>query len=289
MSTSTSTSISASTSTVSFDAIKALGLKGYNRNAATIIRNAGGYVPENASMELLTFAASVVQNANVATKAGRATALALAMIEDSGEHTQLKSPSGKPFKSCTELFSALFPSLASSTIRNYLNAGRTIYLPAAKGELEPELMILNDLEPGTALSACAALNDSAARAKLPSCIKEAQGNAKRLSQSMLKSAVKSARAADNKSDTESSASTSGNARTEPTAESDERNARKAELEAMRVTIKHLFRPDVSDGDIHLLITESDVKAYVTLLTECANNPEKAQMFVQSFLLATPLN
>ena len=102
---------------------------------------------------------------------------------------------GKTYDSAPMLFKAVFPHFKSSTIRNYLNVGRTIYLPAERGELSDDLKILAEYGPGTALSACGALNDAEVCRYLPDAIQEAISESRygRLTQSALKKAVQKAR------------------------------------------------------------------------------------------------
>ena len=257
-----------------------IGAKTDNKTAASAIRAAGGYVPDGASNELLTIAASVITNAKAAATAGRKVAIALALMEESGEYASLKAPNGRAFKSAGELFSALFPTLAYSTTRSYLNAGKTIYLPAMRGELEEGLMPLANLEPGTALSACAALNDAEARKRLPATLKAAQGDSKRLTQSMVKSAVKAARTADKPKDESTD-------NTVPTKGTDAKAAFKSDVEAMYVAIKKLFRPDFSDGDLHYLVTDSDRKAILDIVKSAAADADKATVFVTALLKTIP--
>ena len=268
---------------LSLDALASVGLKGINKNASNVIRNAGGFVPKGASPEFLSVAASVVQNAKSAASAGRKTALALALMEESKEYQHLKGPDDKYFKSVTAVFAAMFPTLASSTARNYLNAGRTVYLPASRGELEPELMILDTLEPGTALSACGALNDETARKALPAAIKEVMGNKKTLSQSALKKAVQTARKTDSDEPTDRENGTS------PTPRSDIEAADATELEALRVAIKRVFMPDDVEGELHFTIGEDRRRDFVTMIAAASRDSDSALKFVKAFALASGIN
>ncbi len=279
-----------SASTPAFDALAAVGATRVDKTAARRIHEAGGYVPIGASDTLLTLASTVIKSAKIAAETGRRTALALALIEESGEYMRLKTPSGRYFKSASELFAAMFPTLAQSTIRNYLNAARTVYLPAAKGTLEPELMPLNDLEPGTVMCVCSAMNDKEARKALPQALKEVQGDKPRITQTMVKNATKIAKAqAEKASTTTPSSDIERPDGTTPTPESDEKAARAAMLEAYRIAIRRIFRPDVSDGDIHLLITESDVPSYVELLNDAVTSAEKSFLFVSAMRQAINTN
>ncbi len=273
-----------------FNALAAVGAKRIDKAAAKAIHDAGGYVPIGASDTLLTLASTILKNSKVAAETGRKTAIALALIEESGEYMRLKTPSGRYFKSASELFAAMFPTLAQSTIRNYLNAARTVYLPAAKGTLEPELMPLNDLEPGTVMCVCSAMNDKNARKALPQALKEVQGDKPRITQTMVKNATKIAKAqAEKASSTTPSNDIERPDGTTPTPESDEKAARAAMLEAYRIAIRRIFRPDVSDGDIHLLITESDVPSYVELLNDAVSSAEKSFLFVNAMRQAINTN
>ena len=260
----------------SLSALSALGIKGNVKGASKIIANAGGFVPEGASSELLSVAATVVTNAKTAETAGRKTALALAMIEASGEYAKLRGPDGKLFKRATQLFSAMFPALADSTVRNYLNAGRTVYLPAAKGELEQDLLPIAELEPGTALSACAALNDGDARKELPQALKEAIVGKKGITQSALKKAVKVAK---------QRAEGGGNDKEvrESSPAADVAAAHDTEVQALRVKLKTLMAVDAVEGDISILIKEDNVARFMALLEESFGTYASSKALVDALI------
>lgn len=253
--------------------LSVIGLK-FNPSAKGQIERAGGFVPEGASETLVACAASVVKNAKDALSAGRKTALALAVIERTEEYKVLKGPNGKPFKSASALFAALFPTLAESTVRNYLNAGRTVYLPYAEGKLEPDFAFLNNLEPGTVLSMCGALNDAEARKALPAVLKENK-TADKPTQAAVKKAAKEAREAA-KPDTKKEDGTKG------TESKDAKAAADTAAEELRVAIRKVFAPDFIEGELHLTVGEDRVKAYKALLAEACKSPDNALAFCKAF-------
>lgn len=123
------------------------------------VEEAGGLVPEGASDNLLRMAATVAVSARTIARADRTIALALARIEASDEYKEVKDNQGYAFSSTAALFGYLFPWLAKSTIYNYLNVARTLYLPAEQGELNVELIPLAQLAPSTAQFALKAIKD----------------------------------------------------------------------------------------------------------------------------------
>ena len=163
--------------------------------ARELIRAKGGYFPENGSDFLAVVAASVINPPTPDAVVGRGEALSFALIDESQEYKRLLSPYGEPFKSVQELIRAMFPTLADSTVYNYLNAGKEIYLPASRGALPDDLMILAMLAPGTALSAVGVLRDKIVRKYLPKALKDAMEPDGKLTQSRLKAAVKAAKEA----------------------------------------------------------------------------------------------
>lgn len=258
---------------VNSNLLNTIGLT-FNKSARGTIERAGGYVPDGASETLLACAASVVKNAKEALNAGRKTALALAVIERTEEYKVLKGPNGKPFKSASQLFAAMFPNLAESTVRNYLNAGRTVYLPYAEGKLESDFAFLNDLEPGTVLSMCGALNDKKARKALPAVLKENK-TAERPTQSAVKKAAAEAR----KVASPDKAKENG---TSGTANKDAKAAADTAAEELRVAIKKVFMPDYIDGELHMIVGEDRIGQYKALMTEACRNPESALAFCKAF-------
>lgn len=260
-------------STTNVELLNTIGLK-FNAAARGQIERAGGYVPDGASETLLACAASVVKNSREALNAGRKTALALAVIERTEEYKILKGPNGKPFKSATALFAALFPNLAESTVRNYLNAGRTVYLPYAEGKLEKDFQFLNELEPGTVLSMCGALNDSAARKALPAVLKENK-TADKPTQAAVKKAAQEARKAANPDKTKENG-------TAGTANKDAKAATDTAAQELRVAIMSVFMPDRVEGDIIMTIREDRIKQYKNLITEACKTPENALAFCKAF-------
>lgn len=173
--------------------LSVIGLKRVNAKAKAELLEAGAYVPAGASPELLTVMSVCSKTAKQAAQAGKTAATALALAEESGEYKILHGEDGKLYGSFSAFCEAMLPGLSSTTRSSYLNAARTIYLPAARGELEKGLEILADLEPGTALSACGALNDEVSRKRLPAAIADVMKGKKRLTQALLKKAASNAR------------------------------------------------------------------------------------------------
>ena len=133
--------------------------------------------------------ASIGKNTEQAAKAGRRAATAMALFDMNGAYKSYG------YKSAAAMFSALYPNLADSTIWNYINVGKEIYIPAKASKAPLYLKELATLEPGTALSAVGALRDENARKLLPAALEKAKKdkNSKKLTQSIVKAASKAAR------------------------------------------------------------------------------------------------
>ena len=143
-------------------------------------------VTDNATAVLL---ASIGRNTEQAAKAGRRAATAMALFDMNGAYKDYG------YKSAAAMFSALYPNLADSTIWNYINVGKEIYIPAKASKAPLYLKELATLEPGTALSAVGALRDENARKLFPAELEKAKEakNSKTLTQSIVKAASKAAR------------------------------------------------------------------------------------------------
>lgn len=246
--------------------------------AKAAIRADGGYFPENGSDMLAVIANNALAKSKAAASAGRAAALSLALIDDAQEYKKVMNPYGKPFKSTSELFRALFPNIADSTIWNYLNAGKVIYLPAARGELEAELMCLNELEPGTALSAVGAMRDENVRKCLPKAINDVKAERGKLSQSGLKAAVKAAKEA-------AKVPTHGD-ETTPTAKKDEKAAHKTAVEELRATLNKVLSVDKTKDEVIMSLDDDNKPKWRTLLDNAIKKPDDAVLFVEALKALT---
>lgn len=246
--------------------------------AKAAIRADGGYFPDNGSDALAVIAGNVLNNAKAAAKAGRAVALSLAMIDESQEYKRVLNPYGKPFKSSTELFHALFPTIADSTVWNYLNVGKTIYLPASRGALPDNLKVLSTLEPGTALSAVGALRDESVRKELPKAIADVIADKGKLSQSGLKAAVKAAK--------EAAKVPTHSDETNPTAAKDAKAAHKTAIEELRAAMNKVLRPDKTKDEIVLSIDNDEKADWKAMLDNALKTPEAATLFVEALKALT---
>lgn len=246
--------------------------------AKAAIRADGGYFPENGSDVLAVIANNVLSSAKAAARAGRSASLSLALIDDSQEYKNVLNPYGKPFKSTTELFRALFPNLAESTLWNYLNAGKEIYLPAARGALPENLMILNTLEPGTALSAVGALRDENVRKYLPKAINDVIAEKGKLSQAGLKAAVRAAKEA-------AKAPVHGD-ETKGTSAKDAKAARDTAIAEHRAALHRILRDDKTKDEIVMTIDNDEKADWKALLDNALKTPESAVLFVEALKALT---
>ena len=176
----------------------------------------------------------------------------------------------------------MFPNMADSTIWNYLNAGKEIYLPAARGTLPPELMILDTLEPGTALSAVGALRDDNVRKFLPKALSDAttdsNGNKTKLTQSKLKAAVKAAKEA-------AKVPVHGD-ETAPTAAKDEKAAHKTAVEELRAALVKVLRPDKTKDEIVMTLDKDEKADWKVMIENALKAPENAVLFVEALKAMT---
>lgn len=246
--------------------------------AKAAIRAEGGYFPESGSDTLALVANNVISATKAAARAGRSASLSLALIDESQEYKRVKNPYGKPFKSTTELFRALFPNIADSTIYNYLNAGKEIYLPAARGALPEDLMILNTLEPGTALSAVGALRDDTVRQYLPKAISDVVADKGKLSQSGLKAAVKAAKEA-----AKAPVKTDG---TNPTEAKDAKAAHETAIAELRAALNKVLRPDKTKDEIMFTIDSDEKADWKNMLDNALKAPESAVLFIEALKALT---
>ena len=246
--------------------------------AKAAIRSEGGYFPDNGSDVLAVVAGNVLSNAKAVSKAGRAVALSLAIIDDAEEYKRVLNPYGKPFKSSTELFRALFPTLADSTIWNYLNVGKEIYLPASRHALPDNLTILATLEPGTALSAVGALRDQEARKHLPKAIADVIADKGRLTQTGLKAAAKAAKEA-------VKAPTHGD-ETNGTPAKDAKAQHKTAIAELRAAMNKVLRPDKTKDETVLSIDADEKGDWKAMLDNALKSPEAAVLFVEALKALT---
>ena len=246
--------------------------------AKAAIRADGGYFPDNGSDALAVIAGNVLSNAKAAAKAGRAVSLSLAMIDEAQEYKRVLNPYGKPFKSSAELFHALFPTLADSTIWNYLNVGKEIYLPASRNALPDDLKVLSTLEPGTALSAVGALRDENVRKNLPKAIADVIADKGKLSQSGLKAAVKAAK--------EAAKAPTHSDETNGTPAKDAKAQHETAVAELRAAMNKVLRPDKTKDETVLSIDADEKGDWKAMLDNALKTPDAAVLFVEALKALT---
>lgn len=196
---------SVSVPSISFDTLLTMGIVEKNRagkyNASSAVKSARDYLKDaNPTLaakidsdSLAVLLASVGQNTAAVVKAGKRVALAMALVDLNATYKQYG------FKNASSMFHALYPTLADSTIWNYINTGKTIYIPAKTKNAPEYLKDLAELEPGTALFAVGVLRDEKASKRFPALLKKAmKEHGGKLTQSALKAAAKEARNAETK-------------------------------------------------------------------------------------------
>lgn len=246
--------------------------------AKAAIRADGGYFPDNGSDALAVIAGNVLSNAKAAAKAGRAVSLSLAMIDEAQEYKRVLNPYGKPFKSSAELFHALFPTLADSTVWNYLNVGKEIYLPASRKALPENLAVLDTLEPGTALSAVGALRDETVRKHLPKAISDVIADKGKLTQSGLKAAVKAAKEA-------AKVPVHGD-ETNGTSAKDAKAQHETAVAELRAAMNKILRPDKTKDETVLSIDAEEKSDWKVMLDNALKSTDAAVLFVEALKALT---
>lgn len=157
------------------------------------ITAAGGNLPTNADDQFVALMGAALTNSRQAAKSVRNAATAIAYAVDLGYVDTLVGSNGKTYTSANALMKAVLPELSDSTIRAYLNVGKTFYLPAAKGTLNPALLPFAELEPGTATNATILANDAELTGVIPSLIGKYQSG--KLTQKAVKELVREAKEA----------------------------------------------------------------------------------------------
>lgn len=208
-----------------------------------IDKNLTSAITDNALAVLI---ASVGRNTEAARRAGKRAATALALIDVNRGFQRIVNPAtGTPFKNTSSLFRTLYPALADSTIWNYINVGKEIYLPAQAPDAPEYLKVLAELEPGTALSAVGALKDEESRKRLPAAIKtEMKAHGGKLTQSALKAAAKAARNPNGTKDKEDG--TKGTEAKDAKAKAEVSEL--AKKEALNKGLREWIQPGIHDDD-----------------------------------------
>lgn len=235
------------------------------------IRDGGGYIPDNAPSEIVTLAATVSRNSKMAARAAREAATALGILEITKAYATLTGPDGKTFKSAKAFYTALFPNMSPKTIASYVNAAKTIYIPALTPDDSPKgqaIAKLSKLEPGTALSACGALNNETSADKFAQYVNNYVEDGGKLTQSAVKELASTARKiADPFAQTISG-----------TTLTDE-EAAKAKRETMyanwKATALKCLVIDRADGETHITIPE-DRKAEFRALWKSITNEQAGE-------------
>lgn len=241
-----------------------------------ITRN-GGFVPENASNELLVIVGDIRANSRVAAKSMTQICLDLALIDQSQEYKVLTAPNGKEFKSTSELFRTMCPEYSESTVRNYLNVGRKVYLPAAQGSTDRAIRLLAMQEPGSAQAAVSVLEDENARKVLGEELSKAPVDKKgHIPAKSVKAAAKVAKEA--MPGTEPAKS---NGADKATDKKDAKAKEAEHLEALRVALLQAMSPDKSNGELIYTVGEDRKARYLNTLKEACKDGDAALLFVKA--------
>jgi len=264
------------------EALKAAGITYPNKRAVKAvvdsIRLNGGYVPEGISETGLALVAAVGTGTKAIENAKRTIAISVALMEETGEYANLLAPSGKPFKSARDLFRAAYPALADSTIRNYLDIGRNLYLPALRNELSPTLKALAERDPGTVQAAMSSLKDDTKRKAFEKALSEVKPGPKGYTSKQVSDAVKAVKAV-NKPDKSKENGTVLTDKKAAKAAGEER------LEAVRVALKQALAPDWTEGELHMTVGEERVARFMSTVKTATADGEAALLFVKALYAA----
>lgn len=241
-------------------------------------------VLESASPEFISCAMSVRDNFHTELEASRRAAIALALMDESGDWQRLTDADGKHFKNFSVALKSIFRGYAEGTIRAYLGAGRTVYLPAARGTLDPALMPLNELGPGTTMFIASALADKEAAPRVPEALKQAVGNASTITQKMVKEAAtiaKSGGKAESKPDSDKKSES-----TEKAGSTEQKRATAAEIhakeiEATKINIMRYWKPEIVDGELKFTITQDNMMAFARAVKNYSGDGAAARTFFEA--------
>ena len=241
-----------------------------------ITRN-GGFIPEKASNELIAIIGDIRANARLAAKSMSQICLDLALIDQSQEYKVLSGPTGKAYKSTSELFRSICPEYGESTVRNYLSVGKKVYLPAAQGTTDKAIQLLALQEPGNAQAAVSVLEDEKARKVLGEELAKAPIDKKgHIPAKAVKAAAKAAK--DVMSGKEPAKSNGADSQT---AEKAEKGKADEKAQALRVALLQAMSPDKANGEIVYTIGEDRKARFLNTLKEACKDGETALMFVKA--------
>lgn len=241
-----------------------------------ITRN-GGFIPEKVSNELIVIIGDIRANSRIAAKSMSQICLDLALIDQSQEYKVLSGPTGKAYKSTSELFRSICPEYGESTVRNYLSVGKKVYLPAAQGSSDKAIQLLSLQEPGNAQAAVSVLDDERARKVLGEELAKAPIDKKgHIPAKAVKAAAKLAK--DVMSGKEPVKSNGADSQTAAKAEKGKTDER---LEALRVALLQAMSPDKSNKELIYTIGEDRKTRYLNTLKEACKDGNTALLFVRA--------
>lgn len=270
------------TPSISFDTLLSMGIVEKNKsgkyNATADAKAAREYLrkanPNLAakvdSDSLAVLLASVGQNTEAVQRAGKKVALAMALVDINETYKQYA------YKNTSSLFRALYPTLADSTIWNYINTGKEIYLPAQSENAPEYLKELAELEPGTALFAVGVLRDENASKRFPKEIAKEKKERKsgRITQSILKAAAKAAR------NPEKAKKEDGTAGTD---KKDAKASAEMEKNAWKALVRRGMTIESKGNERYIYIYENLMQSAKELLKAASRDEKSALEFVDALI------
>lgn len=177
-----------------------------------------------------------------------------------------KDDNGKPYKSENAFLKGILPGYQTSTVQLYSDVGATIYIPAARGELD-DLPGVADMGPSNAKFLLNSIKDASKRKALPSALSAAkEANNGKLSQRAIQSAIKSLN--NTKTGAQDSQQSAGTIADELSG-----GAISKQLTSM---ISFAYNGDSNgDGDLTALVMEKDVKDFISLLLKARSDKDTA--------------
>lgn len=243
------------------------------------LRMRGAIIDPNPANDAVTLAADIATAAGErADRAQVEMVKVLAILDETDAWKDVVRPDTTHYTSAKAFRQDVFPGLAESTLRNYVAAGRTIYLPAYRGEFDDALkdsgIDLRNINLSEAMLLKSAFGDDNSRAAalklLPQyALRKADGTAKvtratvKAVQSALKGNGDSANNTHNQLQADSTVSDAAN---------ETQELSNYDL-GRRYGMGLKFTTEVKDGEFHLDVYASDLPDVIAYLTAAVKEPD----------------
>ncbi len=224
---------------------------------------------------LVSVAVATIRNDLHAAETGviRA-AIGLALLEEHDAWRGISAPDGKPFRNVQAFRRVVFAGYDESNVRKYADAGRRVYLPALRGELNDlglpiikvkDGQIIQAMPMRTAAALKAGLTDAEIRKELPASIKEHSVNGKITFRGMS-DAVKSAK--------------EKNAVLAPDIETPVATTQEVDAATISAETKRVFNAFKNEDELTIAVDSDYFKRMSDVLALAAKNGDNALLFVK---------